>query len=258
MSNNDKCYACLDTDGEFVRPCANPQCTATIHPTCLQQQYQSNKNCGICREPIITHQVKIRGQFNETKCCGACIKVLFLVIGTIGLFSLLIMMALGNTSMLWIRCNNTKFSTKQFYLCDDIGILTIFATLPFIAMILLSPRWLYQYYDCDNDACLNNSYSPCLVYVAKYVVAIMFIIGAHAIGTTLLKEYFQMHEFFTWRSYLAGFVVYCLILVIPLAGIICWRLWCCIRDSWFDYFIDTKVEYGMNINDDLEIMVGDE
>ena len=244
------CYACLSeseslVDKDLVRPCTNENCTARIHKECLAQQLKSDiKMCGICQSPI---HVNEDTEFNKTNCVIYFLKricnILILLIGP----SVLILLALGKTITNWQSCSGPSNGP-----CDDWAIGTIFFT------VLLWPLFFqFQICDCKYHIFCCASIKQKLKWKSIITMNIMFVIScglvilAHCIGYPIIKYMFELDEFFTWRTSLAGFVCYsiivgCGIIIIIIIGI-CIRL----RDYATKKFSEPKFSYGVPMTNEF-------
>lgn len=249
-NNNYICYICLQSTGNFVRPCDNTKCSARCHRECIATQISyNNAKCGVCKQ----HIVKKPGEINRKKCWGMCcynfIKVLYdlcmLTIGSIIVF----LMALGKTiTVPWVNCG--KVSP-----CDDGAVGTIFFVVPFLAMF-----WQFRLCKCEGKCCVYHIFicesikhrMKCksrLTIFIMFLIANMLVFVAHGIGYPIIRFYFHKDEFFTWRTSLAGFVIYAIIIA---AGLICFVIYCiyyCIEDHAMRTY--GEIEYGVDVPEDV-------
>lgn len=253
--NDDKCYLCLENTGKLVRPCSNNNCKSRAHRNCLKDQIekQTGKNkgkCGVCKSTI----VKTKNNFNEKRCCTSTLKVVYVLLLTIVGSVLTFMMALGKTiNNKWVSCSN---GDKDVHPCDDGAVGTIFYTIPFVFLF-------YQYHlcKCGGRACGKYSIFCCdsikdkLKYKTYITMFVMFLISncliflAHGIGYPIIKHMFHMDVFFTWRTSLAGFIVYTIILtaimIISLIGCTSMLIINCIKDEF------TEFKYGADSDNEI-------
>lgn len=241
MTNNTQniCYVCLDTEKRdpLVKPCSTLNCSAVAHDICIEQQYQSeNLKCGICRAPVIKNSNRV---FNTKKCCISYIKLLYTMFMVIGGSILLILLSLGTTVKSFVLCGDHK----EVHPCDTGAIGTILLTLPYILLFFQIP-WgccRYNIFCCLKD---KPKYKPYLTMGIMFFVSSLLILLAHGIGYPIIKHMFGMDVFFTWRTSLAGTIVYAIIIGTIL---ICSIVLCVIQNihkATTYKFTETEVNYG--------------
>lgn len=243
---NSICYVCLGTDGPFVRPCNNQRCSARLHPHCIKEQIETNSKlnkCGVCKNNIVTNKGK---NINIKKCFEKYLKGIYLfVMMTFGSSSLFIM-ALGNTTTApWIHCG----TFGQVHPCDDGAIGTLFFVLPFLALF-----WQfrccckYNIIKCESlkDKIRYKSY---ITMFLMLLLANSLIFFAHVIGHPIIKYMFGRDVFFTWRTSLAGFIVYAIVLTVIGIGFCVYGVGTCIKVDMEERF--GEMDYGIAINDEV-------
>lgn len=257
-NTGNHCYICLNGTGQLVRPCNNNLCSARCHQDCLKKQVVYNKpKCGICQGRIVRNAKKI----NVNKCCKTYMKLIYVFLMISIGSALTIMNALGKTvATTWIQCH---ISTP----CDDGAVLTILLTLFFFCMSF----WQGHLWSCGRDTpcCDCTSCKKCCVYdifccgtlrsQLKYksymTIFIMFLISnsliclAHMIGYPIIKHLYGKDDFFTWRTSLAGYVVYMIIGGIGIIGFLLYAIFICIRQATENEF--GEINYGIVIESDI-------
>ena len=83
-----------------------------------------------------------------------------------------------------------------------------------------------------------------------FLIANTLIFVAHGIGYPIIRFYFHKDEFFTWRTSLAGFVVYTIIIVSGLIVLAIWRIYNCVEDNARKYY--GELEYGVHVEGEDE------
>lgn len=254
-SSSDKpnCYICKGTDGILVRPCTNSKCNARAHRACISQQVlktksKNNDKCACSNK--IAQTSKVNRKMCWSVCCYNLAKLLSFIFLFFGSMLSVVLMALGNTiTMEWIKCQNGKVSP-----CDDGAAGTIFFSFLFFPLFL-------QFHCKDNygdKCCSYNIFRRCGIenkvpHKSKLTMLIMLLIThgliflAHCIGHPIIKYYFHKDVFFTWRTSLAGFIVYSMIIALAL---IVWTTYCiyfCVEDCAARSF--AEVEYGVEVKE---------
>lgn len=248
----------MGTEGKLVRPCDNPQCSGRVHPECAKTQYQSNnksksnKKCGNCTKPIV---VKRTTKFNKNKCCGAYAKIFFVAFMIIIGSPAITILALGKTiTTKWVQCN------PNIHPCDDGAVGTILFSLLFILLFWQFPRccfekgccWKYDIF-CYGDLRSRIGYKPYLTMIIMYLISAGLIVLAHCIGYPIVKSMFGMDVFFTWRTSLAGFIVYSIVVATLVIGLIVCAIGGNIYECTMKEFSEPEIIYGVTIiNDETE------
>ncbi len=260
-----ECYACKQMKHHVVKPCKTPNCSARICRECIKIQVATydNKKCGVCTKPVV---VTRKGEINYNKCLEAYIKIFYVlfmfVIGPIITF----LNALGKTiNIRWVNCNPNVSP------CDDGAVGTIFFVVLFII-----PIWQGHLFQCcckcrcgdcgcrPNKCCRYDifCYEPLrnkLKYKSYLTILIMFFISnalivlAHCLGQPIIKSLFNNDDFYTWRTSLAGFILYTGIIAFGFIIVLIYGIYRCLMDDAKQKFTD--VEYGVVVHDENTILV---
>ena len=264
-----ECYVCKEMKDYVVRPCNNSKCSAIICRECIKQQvgtYQDNK-CGVCREPIV---IVKRGEINYTKCLESYIKIFYVIFMFFGGAIITFLNALGKTiNIRWINCDVSP--------CDDGAVGTIFFVILFLIPIWQGHLTCCKGNDvgckcigCSEDRCRHNkccrydifccsSLRQKLKYKSYLTILIMFFISnalialAHVIGQPIIKSMFNKDDVYTWRTSLAGFVVYTGLLIVILIGFMIYGIYACLKNDAENRFKD--MEYGVSIHNETTTLV---
>jgi len=262
MTDNDEseCGICMVQKKQLVRPCANTRCAGRVCDECLKTQYlQTNKKCGFCRENIVVN--KKNKNFNVDRCCRSFTKAIYTIlitfVGTIGI----ILLALGKSIMSWTPCPNSG------KLCDSGGIGTVFLVLPFAVAYYQFPIWYRKGFDyecCCRCCCRSYNIFCCeslknkIKYKSYVTMGILFLISvslvllAHAIGHPIVKNIFGIDMPFTWRSSMAGLIIYYIIIVCAMG---CWIIYTtvrCICRVTEEHFSEPITTFGVIVDDESE------
>ena len=247
MSTTDTvCYACLSdseslVDKDLVRPCTNEKCTARIHKECLAQQLKSDiEKCGICQSPI---HVNEDTEFNKTRCIMYLLKllnhILILLIGPIAL----ILLALGKTIGNWQSC----YKFRSDIICDDGAIGAMFFTILLWPLFFQVPfcKIKYHIFCCESIKQKLKCKSTITMNI-MFVITCGLVILAHCIGYPVIKYMYKMDVFFTWRTSLAGFVCYLIVvgcgIIVIILTFISYSLYIHITEK----FYEPKFSYGVS------------
>ncbi len=268
-TNKYVCYACLEMKDNMVKPCDTKSCKARLCSECIKKQVDTNNDkCGICRNPIVIK----RGEFNRTKFCKKLAKISYfwflIVFGSAFTF----LMALGNIlqnplvrCISFVECNNKSMCDYNMKRpCDDGSMVTLISTIPFILLFSQGhfincccndPKfWKYNIFCCGNlrEKLRFKSY---LTMTIMFFVSNGLIVVAHLIGKPLIKDKFNIDNTFTWRTSLAGFVVYAIIIAIIIVLYLIYKIGTVIFELYKSIieYIEHKFsdnEYGLVINED--------
>lgn len=250
-SDNDTmtCYVCQSPESDMntlIKPCDNPKCTGRLHITCATEQLIHNSNnsnnnsnakkCGNCQNPIT---IKTKKKFNSTRCCSQLLKSIFTVVMIlIGTFSPIII-ALGTTITHWIDCESTKIKP-----CDTGGVGVVFYSLPFAFAFWQFPQCCCCKYNIfcwfpSKDKIRWKSY---LTMIIISIISNCLVAFAHVIGNPIVKSMFNMDVPFTWRTSLAGFIVYTLGLAFVLLILAIYNISHCIINCVEEQFSETILD----------------
>ncbi len=264
-----ECYVCKQMKSHVVKPCKTKNCSARICPECIKIQVKTynNTKCGLCTKQIV---ITRKAEINYNKCLEAYIKIFYVlfmfVIGPIITF----LNALGKTiNLRWINCNPTTSP------CDDGAVGTIFFVILFIIPIWQGHLTGDGCCKCSECSCAKCGCRPgkccrydifcCgslrqkLKYKSYLTILIMFFISnglivlAHCIGQPIIKSLFNNDDFYTWRTSLAGFVLYTGLIALGFIMIIIYGIYQCLMDNAKQNFSD--VEYGVEVHNENTILV---
>jgi hypothetical protein len=256
-TDNYQCYACLEVKNRMIKLCQTDGCTGRICNECVTQQIRNkDKKCGLCRgDAIVSYTINLK------KCGVAYGKMIYLwfmfVVGSISIF----LNALGKTVVgPWIRCGGGDVN------CDDLGVLLIFLTFPFLLLFFQN----FCCNDCNCCPCCYNSKRKCWRYdlfccsfrdKIKYKTYIslflmicitnIVIMIAHFIGYFIVKYKFGRDDFYTWRTSLAGFVVYWIVIGFGILCFVIYHIYECLMFDAGERF--GKVEYGQVMGDEFDM-----
>ena len=262
-NNEDSCYICLTNEKNLRRPCGNTQCTARICFECITKQYQTeNKKCGICQSAIVKTENK---KFDLSTCCEWYIKLFYILFMTIGGSIGLVLLALGRTvTTPWIECGPPDKTP-----CDSLGAgWLIFFVLVFSLMFWQFPLcymtntkndklfycWKYNIFCCKS---IKNKirYKSYITMAIMYVIACLLILLAHLIGYPIVKSLFGHNLPFSWRSCVAGMLVYCIIVGFIILCLIIFGTVRCIYRSTVDNFSAVETDFGVIVDMESESAV---
>jgi hypothetical protein len=240
----------------MVRPCNNNNCSARVCKQCIKEQVNAdNKICGNCRQPIIIK----KGNFNILKCSIQYLKVIYTILLLLGGTILTFLNALGKTSVAKLNmCDNA------FKPCDS-GMLGVIAlTIPFLFLFWQGHLWkccisgskccIYDIF-CYGDLRRTLKYKSYLTMTIMLFVSNLLIMFSHFIGYPIIKYYFHKDDFYTWRTSLAGYIIYIIIIAIIFIGWILYKIGECMFYDAEEKYCDD--EYGVVIKDDIIIDLGD-
>lgn len=261
MTQNDQniCYACFTNEKKLLRPCNNTLCTARLCEDCLMKQYSTkNIKCGICRSPFSVTQIS--EEFDASECCSWYTKFFYMFFMMIGGLVGLVLLALARTvTNPWVQCE------KNVSPCDDGAMGLIIFTLLFALMYFQFP--LCHDADCSRGipgrCCKYNifcwftnknkiKHKSYLTMAIMYFFACMLILLAHGIGYPIVKSVYGYDLPFTWRSSLAGFVVYFIIIGFILVGLIIFGIGYCIYSNTRNNFSGRKEIIGVIVDMESE------
>jgi hypothetical protein len=250
-----ECYICLGTDGPFVRPCSNTRCTIRGHKECIAKQAQkTNDKCPCSTKFVSTSKVDRKRCWSL--CCHRFIKVFLHLFIMIGGSIATVLMALGKTVVNpWIQCG----PRYEVHPCDDGAVGTIFFTFLFFPLF-----WQFHCRCNPNvDKCCRYHIFKCddlkdrMIFKSKLTMFIMLlganllVIFAHLIGYFPIKYYFHKDDFFTWRTSLAGFIIYAMIIALLLLALAIWCIYKCIEDSAIQNYGVTEYGVAVDTSEDL-------
>lgn len=240
--NIETCYVCEKSEGELFRPCGTTTCTSRAHRACIELQSKAGKKCE-CQGPIVCIANK---NFNLTKCCELYTKIFYAIFMVICGPISVILLSLGKTFIRpWITCPP---GPPNYATCDDLGVLLIFISLPLGMMFYQFPPCCEYSIFCCGPLKQIIKWKSQLTTSILYLLSYGLVILAHGIGYGIIKSMFGIDEFFTWRTSMAGFVVYYIICatIIVVTIIIC--TCCCIYTSTVDNFTETNYDFGVVID----------
>jgi hypothetical protein len=204
-TNNSECYACLEVKPKMLKPCPNKLCNARICSDCIHEQIKNNNDrCGLCREPII-----INSNINVQKCLLTYLKLIFISVMYIGGSVSVVYSLLGNTVRNWIKCNNYK----DF--CDDGAYLLMIPTLFYIGVFMQGHLWRcccpsgkykYNVFCCGFSEKIKCK-TPLTIFIMICVSNLLIFFG-HIMGSPFIKYFYGKDLFYTWRTSVAGFIIY--------------------------------------------------
>lgn len=214
-SSGDICYICLSDKPPLVVAC--DECDAPVHQKCINEQVrQGNNECGKCREELDYNKVDSIN-YNE---CGkdtlmGIVTIFYWIITLVGLP----LLGLGK-------------SVADF---EDGGIGTIFMTIGFSALFLQCPpccgytiafnKWIHWDCQCIQNRYYEGRYKNVVTMLILALFQILVILISHCIGYPIILWVFDINEFFTWRTSMAGYVCI-LILIIGVITILIFVFWC--------------------------------
>jgi hypothetical protein len=204
----DKCYICHQNEGTLRKTCKNEKCTAKTHSCCLEKQYITLKNCGICKSDII-----IRKTFN----CKKLKNFLFIIFSFI-LYSYLIftlVMGLNPLNPFDLNFNDIKLIGKH----DIYGMNYII----FFAFSLINvPFYLSPFLSIFKEDKLlielNDKYGQFGIILMLSIFEIIYILICHCIGYNLIKRFLiEQCIFYTYKTFFIGVAFsFCMPLVVLL------------------------------------------
>lgn len=236
----NQCYICTGEEGILVRPCGTENCSARVHELCLEQQCKNNKKCGNCREEVVIIATTI---LNKENCFETYIlRIFFTILYPLSLF----FMTMGETIILVClsrsdtQCDKNMLQGQLFY----------YIMSPFMSIVITICYYNTSFGDKINSShYVKKFHQSCwslkfCYIVLFYLVSLTLILIAHRIGYPIIKWYFEMEEFFTWRTATIGYVIYCLVgaLVLLINTIYNIFLYC------YDEFIVTSTKFGAVVN----------
>jgi hypothetical protein len=231
--------------GVFVKPCVNPRCDFRVHPQCIEKVCVENHPVCHCGFPI--NIVKIE-KFETDKCCRAYMKLIIPAVLIIIGYPLLIFLALGGPHIGdWFNCSGSN-NRKE---CDG-SVVSLIATIPFLFIYFQIPHLGFSRRGCGkyNIFFCNtlNSRIKHKAYITMgimYLVSLTLLILVHLIGHPVLESRQGINENFTWRTFFAGYWVFCII-VFSLCGVgaICYFIYYCYLKT-NQKFTKSKMQYGM-------------
>lgn len=239
------CNLCNQLGIKLIKSCNNPKCLAKSHSKCLTVQHKlGNTSCKLCKKSI-----KIKKEFNKIKCLKFYFGIIYTFLMLIGGSIAIVLLSLGKTVNSWVTsgCNVWKEGQNPNP-CDNGALFTILCVLPFIFSIWQIPQ-LYcgsnSYYRYNIFFCLKpykNTKGRAYVSMAiLFLILNSIVILAHVIGYPIIKFIFNKDDFFTWRTSLAGFVVYYIILGTILLIIIITSSVFAIYNRTIEKFSETQV-----------------
>lgn len=248
MNDIDICYICKKPGEDLVKPCATVNCPNRSHRICTAQQFKSGRKCDECQEPII--QV-ITKNFNTYRCCQIYLQRLFLIFMVICGPLSVILLTLGKTLTTWIICPDR--APPNYRTCDDLAGVGILISLPLSMVFYQFPNCCYCCccpYDIFCCAPLNKilKYKSELTMGTLYLLSYALVLLAHGIGYPIIKSLFGIDEFFTWRTSMAGFIVYYIITVIIILGLIITSIICACIEGTTNAFTETHREFGVTVD----------
>jgi hypothetical protein len=264
---SNKCYVCFSEVGQLLRPCVNQNCNARICKECLVKQVkirnENSRKCGICRENIAVR----KGPVNKYRCFEKYLKVFYVWFMLLGGSVLTFLNAFGK-SVGWhlIDCGYVKEGP-----CDSGLAGTFFLTIPFL-MIFWQGHIFEGCGRYDRHLCCNcyGSFNFCcakgkgywrynifccgnlkktLKYKSYITMFVMFLFAnslitiAHCIGYPIILHQFSKDEFYTWRTSLAGFVVYIIAIATGLLSWLIYGIYKCLLWNAENQF--SEDEYGV-------------
>jgi hypothetical protein len=233
MEEKDLCYICLDHKGTLVAPCT--QCNALVHKKCIQEQLdRKNYTCGACQKRFETENKR---KVNYHDCRGG-----------FGYIVLMIILTITN----WIGMPLLYFGTTVTDF-DSMALASFLLLLPVIITISTSqfpccgqwywtdPCWRWYTVCCANNGCccVNHHYNGwnkkkyVIQSIMAVVLEIVLVVVSHLIGNPILIWLYDIDEWFTWRTSLAGLVACYIvvgILMILYFGLCCPL--CCLLDHY--------------------------
>lgn len=260
-NENHPCYACLEVKNRMIKLCKTDGCNGRICNECVKKQIQTKNNkCGLCRgDAVISYAI------NFKKCGLAYGKGIYLgfmfVLGIISVF----LNALGKTVVTpWIKCKGGVNET-----CDDLGVLLIFLTFPFVLLFFQGfccdsccfccdccywgnnkrKCWRYDLFCCSfRDKIKYKTYITLFLMICISNILIMF---AHFIGYFIVKHKFGKDDFYTWRTSLAGIVVFWMIIGVGILGFLIYGIYNCLMFDAENRF--GNPEYGQVMEDEFDM-----
>lgn len=235
----EQCYVCTGEEGVLVRPCQNDKCSARVHETCLEKQCQNDKKCGNCRENVI---IIATGKFELVSCLETFIlRTLLTSVYPILLF----LLTMGNSLIICNDCSKGFLQGQLFYYVMS-PIVTVMITILYYCSSFgdkINALHHVQKFK-QGDKLLKTFY-----IILFYLVSVVLVMAAHGIGYPILKQHFEIDEFFTWRTASAGYGIYCVIgaLLLLCYTIINIIIYC--YQSVKDDFYQTETKFGVLIDD---------
>lgn len=256
LKEEDICYICHGPHNkkeELVMPC--DQCNAYVHMKCIQEQLEKKDyNCGNCRKKFETTTKK---QFDRTRCLNGCgygmIIVIMAIINCIGL------------PLLYLGSSITDFGWIQFaallLLVPPVVYTTTHHSQCCCAWYWTVPCWRWYTVCVTESSCICTGYGMqdftkkmnVIQLVVTVAIEIVIVVSGHLIGNPILIWLYDIDEWFTWRTGLAGLVVWYIVLTTLLIIYFgCYCLALCFIDHYSEQTVVIKGleknKYGSVVN----------
>lgn len=237
--NYNICCQCEKPGINLVSPCGNERCIVRIHPTCLENQIESNNEvCVKCSRPIIHNTVK---KVNLSNFICSLFVVVTYIIGLL----LPILLVMGTDIIFFrIHSDNNKES-NSLVLINSFSFLTLVMLYLAYFMIIADEKC----YNCLEKIFLKYyihsfpknifTYVSCM---AVYIFNIVITIG-QLFGSIILKNMYGNYYFNFW-SFFTGLIssIICGLVIMIIYGII---LYC---KKLYQQNLEEKTMYGVVID----------
>jgi hypothetical protein len=248
------CYACLRVKSDMLKPCDNDLCGGRICKDCVKKQIlNGNEVCGYCRNDIVKSK-----KFNWYSCSEMFMSLSFSLILIVGGTAVVFVGAFGKSF------NHTCNYDNSYPDCGrskcGIIILTVLICVwfwPGDLIFWLVPRSEREQTKfnillgcCFSERFKNYKYLfNMVVYsIVNLIICIGHFIGFVTYGPLFNVEKLEWSEFYTWKTCIAGYVMYLIIIAFLLLLLILYGIYSCIK---FNY---TETVYGAEVDESTYIL----